>query len=117
MHPSKLPFNLQRLANLDPRFLDPKTSLVVMPEETEQGLDDARLALEGLSCMLESMEGMNIKLRKAGENCKYVEMPPDCLSALLRMVNDKITIACKNPSLTFMRDVRPDLFKTTTRGV
>lgn len=105
LHPS-----LSHLEDIDARFLDPNAGFVVMPEEAEQALDDAYLALEGLSCMLESMEGMNIKLRKAGENCKYVEMPPDCLSALLRMVSEKIKPGINNPNLRTIQKVRPDLF-------
>jgi hypothetical protein len=105
MHPS-----LSHLENIDARFLDPNAGFVVMPETTEYSLDEARLALEGLTSIFESMEGMNIKLRQAGQCAQYVELPPDCLSALLRLVSEKITIACNNPTLGAMRDVRPDLF-------
>lgn len=105
MHPS-----LSHLENIDARFLDPNAGFVVMPEAMESALEDAHLALEGLSCMLESMEGMNIKLRQAGQCAQYVELPPVCLSAMLRLVSEKITIACNNPTLGAMRDVRPDLF-------
>lgn len=113
MIPSKLSFALRNLENLDPRFLDPHVSLVVMPEETELALDDAKLALEGLSCMLESLASANVKLRKADQNTQYVELPPDCLGALLRMVTEKIAAACDNPTLKTLRHVRPDLFHPT----
>lgn len=105
MHPS-----LSHLEHIDARFLDPNAGFVVMPETTEAALDDAHLALEGLSCMLEGMAGMNITLRKAGQFTKYVEMPPDCLGALLRMVAEKIKPCTSNPTLAALRDVRPDLF-------
>lgn len=106
MHPS-----LSHLEDIDARFLDPNGGFVVMPEATESALNDANLALEGLSCMLEGMAGMNIALRKSGQSTKYVEMPPDCLSALLRMVSERIATACSNPTLSALRDVRPDLFQ------
>lgn len=105
LHPS-----LSHLENIDPRFLDPHAGFVVMPETIEAGLDDANLALEGLSCMLESMACQNVKLRHAGQGTQYVEVPPDCLGALLRMVSEKIATARNNPTLSAMRDVRPDLF-------
>ncbi len=105
LHPS-----IAHLENIDQRFLDPNAGFVVMPETTESGLDDANLALEGLSCMLESMACQNIKLRQAGQGTQFVELPPDCLGALLRMVSEKIAIARNNPTLSAMRDVRPDLF-------
>ncbi len=111
LHPS-----LSHLENIDPRFLDPNAGFVVMPETTESGLDDASLALEGLSCMLESMACQNIKLSKAGKGTQYVELPPDALGALLRMVSDKIAPARNNPTLSAMRDVRPDLFHPNHQG-
>ena len=105
MHPS-----LAHLENIDARFLDPNAGFVVMTETTESGLDDANLALEGLSCMLESMACQNVKLRQAGQGTQFVELPPDCLGALLRMVSEKINTARNNPTLDAMRDIRPDLF-------
>jgi hypothetical protein len=112
LHPS-----LAYLENIDARFLDPNAGFVVMPEAIETNLDDANLALEGLSFMLESMACQNIKLRKAGQSTQYVELPPDCLGALLRMVSEKIAICRNNPTLSAMRAVRPDLFQTKTQGV
>lgn len=105
LHPS-----LSHLESIDARFLDPNAGFVVMPETTESALDDANLALEGLSHMLESMASQNVKLRKAGQGTQYVELPPDCLGALLRMVSEKIAICRNNPTLSALRDVRPDLF-------
>ena len=105
LHPS-----LPHLENIDARFLDPNAGFVVMPETTESSLDDASLALEGLSCMLESMACQNVKLRNLGQGSQYVEPPPDALSALLRIVSDKIAVCRNNPTLSAMRDVRPDLF-------
>jgi hypothetical protein len=102
--------SLSHLENIDARFLDPNAGFVVMPETTESGLDDANLALEGLSCMLESMACQNVKLRNAGQGAQYVELPPDALGALLRMVSEKIAACRNNPTLSAMRDVRPDLF-------
>jgi len=105
MHPS-----LAHLENIDARFLDPNAGFVVMPEATESALDDANLALEGLSHMLESMASQNVKLRQAGKGTQYVELPPDCLGAILRMVSEKIAICRNNPTLSALRHVRPDLF-------
>lgn len=105
LHPS-----LSHLESIDARFLDPNAGFVVMPEATESALNDANLALEGLSVMLESMASQNVKLRNAGQCTQYVELPPDCLGALLRMVSEKIAICCNNPTLSAMRYVRPDLF-------
>lgn len=106
LHPS-----LSHLESIDARFLNPNAGFVVIPETTESALDDANLALEGLSCMLESMASQNVKLRNAGQGTQYVELPPDCLSALLRMVSEKIAICRNNPTLSALRDIRPDLFK------
>lgn len=105
LHPS-----LSHLEDIDARFLDPNAGFVVMPETTESALDDATLVLDGLSCMLESMASQNVKLRQAGQGTQYVELPPDCLGALLRMVSEKIASCRNNPTLSALRDVRPDLF-------
>lgn len=105
LHPS-----LSHLENIDARFLDPNADFVVIPETTESGIDDANLALEGLSCMLESMTCQNVKLRNAGQGTQYVELPPEALGALLRMVSEKIAICRNNPTLSALRKVRPDLF-------
>lgn len=106
LHPS-----LAHLENIDPLFLDPNVGFVVMPEVTESALEDANLALMGLSCMLESIESQNIKLRQAGGCPQYVELPPDCLSALLRMVAEKIKPCTNNPTLGAVQRLRPDLFQ------
>ena len=111
LHPS-----LSHLENIDARFLDPNAGFVVMPETTESDLDDANLALEGLSCMLESMACQNVKLRNAGQGTQYVELPPDALGALLRMVSEKVATARNNPTLSALRDVRPDLFHPNPQG-
>lgn len=83
---------------------------MVIPESTEAAIDDANLALEALSCMLDSMASLNVKLHQAGQSTAFVELPPDCLSAVLRMVSEKIAVCRNNPSLNALRRVRPDLF-------
>ncbi|QDL55340.1 hypothetical protein [Rhodoferax aquaticus] len=111
LHPS-----LAHLEDIDTRFLDPNARFVVMPETTEAALEDANLALVGLSCMLDTMESQNIKLHQAGGCLQYVELPPDCLSALLRMVAEKIKPCTNNPTLGAVQHLRPDLFNTSNRG-
>lgn len=111
MHPS-----LAHLEDIDQRFLDPNERFVVMPESTELALEDANLALMGLSCMLDSIEDQNIKLRQADRCPQYVEIPPDCLSALLRMVAEKIKPCTNNPTLGAVQHLRPDLFNASYRG-
>lgn len=102
--------SLARLENIDPRFLDPDTSFVVMPEDTESALHDAHLAIDGLAWVFQSVAEANCKLRNAGANTMLLELPPEGLAALMRMVAEQIKPATNNPSLGTVRDVRPDLF-------
>lgn len=111
LHPS-----LSHLENIDPRFLDPNTSFVVMSEDAENDLDDARLALDGLVWIMDSSACMNKRLRKAGLSNELVELPFESLSALMRLVRDKIQPATNNPTLGAVQELRPDLFQTNLRG-
>lgn len=106
MHPS-----LSHLEDIDARFLDPNASLVVMTEDTENELSDAHDALDGIAWLCQSAAEMNAALRGAGKSTKFIEIPPDCLAALLRVVCTKIKPATGNPTLGAMRVVRPDLFQ------
>ena len=110
MHPS-----LSHLEDIDARFLDPKASLVVMTENTENELSDAHDALDGIAWLCQSAAEMNAALRFSGESTKLIEIPPECLAALLRVVCTKIKPATGSPTLGAVRHVRPDLFATTRR--
>lgn len=111
MHPS-----LSHLQNIDQRFLDPDASLVVMCESTEHDLDDVRLSLDGLACLLESAAAANTKLRQHGQPCQYVELPPDSLAALMRVLCDRLKGTTNNPTLGAVQHIRPDLFERRPVG-
>ena len=105
MHPS-----LSHLENIDARFLSPNVSLVVMPEDTESALSDAHLAIDGLAWVFQSLADANCKLRGAGASTMLLELPPEGLAALMRMVADQIKPALNNPTLGAVQSLRPDLF-------
>lgn len=105
MHPS-----LSHLENIDPRFLSPNVSLVVMPEDTENALSDAHLAIDGLAWLFQSLAEANCKLHGAGANTMLLELPPEGLAALMRMVAEQIKPALNNPTLSAAQSLRPDLF-------
>lgn len=99
--------SLSHLENIDPRFLNPHVSLVVMHQDVENELDQARLALDGLACIMESAANMN-----AGcDHARLLEVPPDSLAALMRVLSDRIKSATSNPTLEAVKDLRPDLFE------
>lgn len=113
----ELPSHLQHLQDIPAEFLDPNASLVVMTEKTESALDDARLALDAVVWLCHTASSMNIHLRNAGANTKFLDVPPDSLAALLSLVQEKISTACSNPTLSAMKKVRPDLFRLSEGGV
>lgn len=102
--------SLSHLESIDQRFLDPDAALVVMCQDTENDLDDARLALDGLASLMESAASMNAALRGAGRAAQALEIAPDSMAALLRVLVEKIKPATLNPTLNAVRYVRPDLF-------
>ena len=108
--------SLSHLDNIAACFLDPNVSLVVMPENFQNALSDAHLALDGIAWMLEGAVNMNAALSRAGESTKVIEIPPDSLAALMRLIGDRIKAATNNPSLKAVQHVRPDLFKSQLGG-
>ena len=101
---------------IPPAFSDPRPSLVVMPEDTENDLSQTHLALEGLAWILEGAADMNAALLGAGKSGKLIEIPPDCLAALMRTMSERIKPATANPTLSAVHKLRPDLFKLSTGG-
>jgi hypothetical protein len=112
-----LPSSLQHLQNIPPAFLEPHASFVVMPEDTENALDTARLALDAVTWLCHASSNQNAKLRNAGAGEQFLDIPPESMAALLSLVGEKISIACNNPTLSAMRQVRPDLFRGNEGGV
>lgn len=103
--------SLAHLENINPMFLDPNVSLVVIPQDTENELSQAHLALDGIAWMLEGAADMNAALRGAGKDHQFIQVPPDSLAALIRLIGDRIKPATENPGLGTIQRVRPDLFK------
>lgn len=104
--------SLSNLDSIDPRFLEPHASLVVMHQDVENELDQARLALDGLACLMESAANMN-----AGcDHARFLEVPPASMAALMRVVCDRIKGATSNPPLEAVKYLRPDLFLTKNQG-
>lgn len=112
-----LPTSLQNLQDIPPAFLDPRASFVVMTEDTENALDTARLALDAVTWLCHASSNQNAKLKQAGAGEQFMDIPPESMAALLMLVNEKISIACNNPTLSAMRKVRPDLFHGKEGGV
>ena len=109
---------LASLQELDPRFLDPNASFVVLPETAELDVSDVRLSLEGLAAMMEHADSLNAQLRHAGGNPAYgVEVPTDSMAAIFRVLCDKLNSAKNLPSLSAMHSSRPDLFNRRFGGV
>lgn len=108
--------NLSHLENIDPRYLDADASFVVMTESVELELSEARLALDALSWMLEGMATQNAALKAAEKNTVFLEVPPDSMAALLRLVGEKIRPAINNPTLSSIQRIRPDLFNRRAGG-
>lgn len=113
MHSPSLPIHLAHLENIDPAFLNPGTSLVVMPEQVEQDIDDVRLSLGCLAWMLEDSNCMALKLRNAGQGGELLEVPHESLAALVRVIASKLPPTPSAPSLGALQIVRPDLFQPT----
>ena len=105
MHPS-----LAHLQDIPAAYLDPGASFVVMTEDVEAALHNARLTLDAVAWLCNAASSQNAKLKNAGLNQSFVDIPPESLAALLTLVGEKIDTACHNPTLGAMRKVRPDLF-------
>jgi hypothetical protein len=109
-----MPSAISHLENIDPRFLDPDVSLVVMHQDVENSLNEAYLALDGIVALMDSAANMNAA---AASVSKFLEVPPDSFAALMRLVCDRIKPAINNPTLGAVQSLRPDLFETATQGV
>ena len=102
--------SLSHLENIDARFLEPDASLVVMCESTVADLDDVRLVLNGLSAIFDCAAGMNAGLCQAGATARPIDLPPDAMAALLRVLGEKLKPATNNPTMGAVQHIRPDLF-------
>ena len=54
--------------------------------------------------------GMNAGLRHAGATERGIDLPPDAMAALLRVLGEKLKPATNNPTLGAVQHIRPDLF-------
>lgn len=79
-------------APLAPQYLDPTSSLVVMPEDHESAIADVRDALEALSWLGNELASANVRSRQAGlaRQCDVI-MPPEAFSALLNVIRERLT--------------------------
>lgn len=116
LHPH-LPAAISALDRVPPSFLDPHTSLLVISQEAEHDLGNACEALDAIAWMLDGLDNANVKLRNAGQCTQTVDLPPESLAALLRLVMDKIKPHTENPLLSAVKSVRPDLFTPENGGV
>lgn len=109
---------LASLQDLDPRFLDPNASFVVLPETAELDVSEVRLSLEGLAAMMDHADNLNARLRHTGGNMAYgVEIPTDSLGAIFRILSEKLASAKDLPTLSAMHSARPELFNHRFGGV
>lgn len=109
LHPH-LPATLRALDAVPPSFLDPHAQLLVISQDAEHDLGNACEALDAIAWMLDGLDSANAKLKQAGQCMQTVDLPPESLAALLRLVMDKIRPHTDNPSLGTVCQVRPDLF-------
>ena len=109
LHPH-LPATIRALDSVPPSFLDPHTSLLVISQDAEHDLGDACMALDAITWMLDGLDNANAKLKNAGQCVQTVDVMPEDLAALLRIVREKIKPHTDNPMLETVCKVRPDLF-------
>lgn len=113
MDQSPIPASVRNLERIDPKFLDPQADFVIMPLDVELEIDDARQALEGLEYLFDGCFSPNPN----GSGSMLQNVPPEGMSALMRILSRMLKPACNNPSLAAMRAVRPDLFNPVKGGV
>lgn len=109
LHPH-LPATIRALDSVPPSFLDPHTSLLVISQDAEHDLGNACDALDAIAWMLDGLANANVGLRQSGKCMQNVDLPPESLAALMRLVMDKIKPHTDNPMLETVCKVRPDLF-------
>lgn len=116
LHPH-LPAAITALDRVPPSFLDPHTSLLVISQDAEHDLGNACMALDAITWMLDGLDNANAKLKNAGQCVQTVDVMPEDLAALLRIVREKIKPHTDNPMLSTVQAVRPDLFTPANGGV
>jgi hypothetical protein len=104
MHPS-----LAQLDKVSPDFLDPGQSLVVITEDAELAASQSKLALEAIAHMLEDAAGIEHAHRKAGHNGQFLQVPYECMAALMRVVAQPLGRVGDHCSVQQLADLRPDL--------
>lgn len=90
-------------------LLSPHASFLVISEDRENELSEVNLALDGLAWILESHASHAALPSQIGQQA-LIEVPPECMAAMLRIFRDRIDAACHNPPLSKLRRLRPDLF-------
>lgn len=104
MHPS-----LAQLDKVSPHFLDPGQCLVVITEEAELAASQSKLALEAIAHMLEDAAGIEHAHRKAGHNGQFLQVPYECMAALMRVVAEPLGHVSQNCTVQMLASIRPDL--------
>lgn len=114
-HP-QLPAAISALDRVPPSFLDPSTRLLVISQDAERELVDACQALDAVAGILDSLDNANASLAYAGQCAQTVDISPESLSSLLRLVADKIKPHTDNPLLETVSHIRPDIFNPQRGG-
>lgn len=104
MHPS-----LAQLDKVSPQFLDPTQCLVVITEDAELAASQAKLALEALAHILEDAAGIEHAHRKAGHNGQFLQVPYECMAALMRVVAEPLGRVSDHCTVPVLAAMRPDL--------
>jgi hypothetical protein len=106
-------------APLDPSYLDPDISLLVIREDHELAIGEAFQALDGLAWIFQEAAEAALRAEKAkgssARPCVYV--PPEGMAALIRVVAEKLQPALDNPPIRRVLSSRPDLLNAFTGGV
>ena len=98
---------------LDPIYLDHSKSFVVIPEEREIVLDDVFNALDGLAWVFQQVADATVRAESAiGSSARpCMDVPPEGLAALMRLVAEKIQPLLDSPSIHRVLRERPDIVK------
>lgn len=90
-------------------FLDPRVSLLALPEDHEHRIDDVREALDALAWMGSEMASLNIRREQAGEAKITLELPPEGFAAIMRVLSSQLELVCDSPPINRVLEARPDL--------
>lgn len=104
MHPS-----LAQLDKVSPHFLDKSQCLLVITEDAELAASQAKLALEAIAHILEDAAGLDHAHRKAGHNGQFLQVPYECMAALMRVVAEPLGRVSDHCSVPVLAALRPDL--------